>query len=55
MAFDSVKFRGTNKFPAAKFSVVGKYSNKKRRYWMTEYNQSWFENEFRMNEFGNEK
>ena len=44
MAFDSVKFHGTNKFPAAKYSIVGNYSTQKRRNGMIEYNQSWFEN-----------
>ena len=29
MAFDSVKLYGTNKFPAAKYSIVGKYSTQK--------------------------
>ena len=29
MAFDSVKFHGTNKFPAAKYSIVGNYSTQK--------------------------
>ena len=29
MAFDSVKFHGTNKFPAAKYSIVGYYSTQK--------------------------
>ena len=29
MSFDSVKFHGTNKFPAAKFSTVGKHSKQK--------------------------
>ena len=26
MVFDSVKFRGTNKFPAPKYSIFGNYS-----------------------------
>ena len=29
MTFDSVKFHGTNKFPAVKYSIVGNYSTKK--------------------------
>ena len=29
MAFDSAKFQGTNKFPAAKYSIVGNYSTQK--------------------------
>ena len=44
MAFDSVKFHGTNKFPAIKYSIAGNYSTQKQRYKITEYSQSWFEN-----------
>ena len=40
MAFDSVKFYGTNRFPAVKYSIVGNCSSKKRRDGVTEYNQS---------------
>ena len=29
MAFDSVKFHGTNKFPAIKQSIVGNYSTQR--------------------------
>ena len=29
MVFDSVKFHGTNKFPASKYSVIGNYSTQK--------------------------
>ena len=29
MAFASVKFHGTNKFPAVKYSIVGNYSTQK--------------------------
>ena len=29
MAFDSVKFQGTNKFPSAKYSIAGNYSTQK--------------------------
>ena len=32
MKFHSVKFHGTNKFPAAKYSIVGNCSTKKCRY-----------------------
>ena len=33
MAFDSVKFHGANKFPAAKWSIVGNYSAQKAPLW----------------------
>ena len=33
MAFDSVKFHGTNKFPTAKYSIVGNYSTQKTPQW----------------------
>ena len=29
MTFDSVKFHGTNKYPAAKYTIVGNYSTQK--------------------------
>ena len=40
MAFDSVKFYGTNRFPAVKYSIVATVLHKKRRDGVTEYNQS---------------